>query len=389
MDKTTKIIIGIIVAIIVIAGIWYGVSRKPTVPTAKEPIKIGFMGPLSGDGASYGQTELDAINMAINEINQKGGIKGRLLQVIAEDGKCDGKEATIAANKLINIDKVKIILGGACSSETLAIAPLTEQNKVLVLTGISSNPKISDVGEYIFRLSPTDEDFFRPQARTFYSELGYKKVAVLSEQTDYCITAREAFIDEFKKLGGEVVAVEVSSPKEKDYRTYITKIKAKDPAAVVIIPQTPITGGLMAKQVKELMPNVQILGSYSMESADAIKASEGALNGAIIFSVATDIPSGKVIIERYRQTYNKEPIDYFLPLEGWDRIFLVKQAIENCDGLDTDCMKNYLYNSKFNLSVGEYRFNSKGDITIFYTNLFKVENNKANPIGPTRTIVKE
>jgi branched-chain amino acid transport system substrate-binding protein len=389
MNKPTKIIIGIIVAIIIIYGALYILSKKPVPTLKKEPIKIGFIAPLTGDGASYGQTELNSINMAVNEINQKGGIKGRLLQIIAEDGKCDGKEATIAANKLINIDKVKIILGGSCSSETLAIAPLTEQNKVLVLTGIASNPKISDVGEYIFRLTPTDEDFFRPQARAFYNELGYKKVAVLSEQTDYCITAREAFIDEFKKLGGEVVAVEVSSPKEKDYRTYITKIKAKNPEAVVIIPQTPITGGLMAKQVKELMPNVQILGSYSMESSDAIKASEGALNGAIIFSIATDIPSGKTIIEKYKQTYNKEPVDYFLPLEGWDRVFLVKQAIEYCKDINTDCMKDYLYNNKFNLSLGEYRFNSKGDITIFYANLFKVENNKANPMGPTRTVVKE
>jgi branched-chain amino acid transport system substrate-binding protein len=388
MNKSIKIILWLIVAIIIIYGIWYGVSKKPITPTTKEPIKIGFIGPLTGDVASYGQTELETIQLAINEINQRGGIKGRPLQIIAEDGKCDGKEATIAVNKLINIDKVKIILGGVCSGETLAIIPLTEQNKILVLTGNSSNPQISDAGEYIFRLCPTDQDLYRPEAKAFY-ELGYKKVAVLSEQTDYCITAREAFVDEFKKLGGEIVDVEISNPNERDYRTYITKIKAKNPEAIVIIPQNPISGGLMAKQAKELMPNVQILGSYNMETSDAIKASEGALNGAIVFSLATDIPTGKEIIEKYKQAYKKDPIDNFVPREAWDRVFLVKQAIEHCGDINTDCMKDYLYNTKFNLSLGEYRFNSKGDITIFYTNLFKIKNNKANPMGPTRIVVKE
>jgi ABC-type branched-subunit amino acid transport system substrate-binding protein len=145
----------------------------------------------------------------------------------------------------------------------------------------------------------------------------------------------------------------------------------------------------MAKQAKELMPNVQILGSYAMETSDAIKASEGALNGAIVFSLATDIPTGKEIIEKYKQAYKKDPIDNFVPREAWDRVFLVKQAIEHCGDINTDCMKDYLYNTKFNLSLGEYRFNSKGDITIFYTNLFKIENNKANPMGPTRIVVKE
>lgn len=388
MNRRIKIILSTIVSVVIIIVVWYGVSKKPETIT-KEPIKIGYIGPLTGDGASYGETEKNAIEMAVNEINTAGGIKGRLLKVIYEDGRCDGAEAAKAATKLINIDKVKIILGGACSSETLAIAPLTEQNKILVLTGISSNPQISDAGEYIFRLVATDEDFFRPQAKVYYSELGYKKVAILSEQTDYAITARKAFIDEFQKLGGEIIAEEVSNPGERDYRTYITKIKVKNPEAVVIIPQTPITGGLMAKQVKELMPNTQILGSYSMESPDAIKASEGALNGAIIFSIATDIPAGKAVIEKYLQIYKKEPANYFLPMEGWDRIFLVKQAIEHCEEVNTECMKNYLYNSKFNLSIGEYYFNSKGDISTFYTNLFKIENDKAVPLGSTRAVVKE
>lgn len=353
------------------------------------PLKIGFVTPLSGPGASIGQEELDVAQMAVDEINSQGGVLGKKLELIPEDGKCDGKEASTIANKLVNIDKVKIILGGACSSETLAMAPITEENKVILFSGISSNPQISDMGEYIFRTSSTDEDFFRPEARYFYEKLDYKKVGVLSENTDYSLSAKDAFVDEFKKLGGEVVSVEIAKPEERDYKTHITKILSRNPDAFVIIPQTPATGGLMAKQVRQ-QSNIQILGSYSMETEEAITSSEGSLNGAYIFTVASPsaIPEGKEVIARYQAKFNKEPPEPYAALAAWDRVFIIKQAIEACKELNTDCIKDYLYTAKFSYSIGDYTFDKKGDITVFYTGVYKISNNKKEIVEPGIKVVK-
>ena len=112
-----KIIIGIVVIILIVVGISY-FGKNSSQPTSQEPIKIGFIGSLSGDAASYGETEKNTTELALEEINSKGGINGRVVNIVYEDGKCNGKDATNAVQKLINIDKVKIIFGGTCSAET-------------------------------------------------------------------------------------------------------------------------------------------------------------------------------------------------------------------------------------------------------------------------------
>ena len=119
------------------------------VPVRKiQSLKLDGSLPLTGPAAKYRVHESALI--AVEEINSSGGVNGKMIELIMEDGKCDGATAARAAQKLISIDKVKIILGGHCSTETLAIAPLAERNKVLLLASTSSSPAISGAGEYIF-----------------------------------------------------------------------------------------------------------------------------------------------------------------------------------------------------------------------------------------------
>jgi branched-chain amino acid transport system substrate-binding protein len=380
MNKTTKTILGVVIVIIVAFLVWYGVSNKEEA--GEKIIKLGYIGPLSGPGASIGQTELNAAQMAVDEINAKGGVKGYKFELIPEDGKCEGKEATVAAQKLVNIDKVKIILGGACSSETIAAASITEPNKVLLITDLSSNPSISDLGEYIFRLTPTDKDIYTPTAEILFQRYNLKEIGVISENTDYGKTALEAFVKKFKELGGNVLEQILVNPDQRDYKTEIIKIKSKEVKNVLIIPQTPQTGGLIAKQTKELIPGINIYGAYSMESEDAIKASQGALEGAIVVSISSkNFPSSlsKNVYDKYKSKYG-EPADFISLFGSYDRVYVVAQALESCGRLDADCMKDYLYSNRFNLSLGEYGFDNKGDIDTFYLAIFKIENGKANPI---------
>ncbi|MEK7185690.1 MAG: ABC transporter substrate-binding protein, partial [Patescibacteria group bacterium] len=183
MNNTVKLIGGIIVLVLIVWGITAFTNPSGAPVSETGPIKIGFIGPLSGDAAVYGETEKNAVEIALEEINQSGELKRRL-EVIYEDGKCSGKDAVTAAQKMINIDKVSIIFGGVCSSETLGLAPVVESNKVVLFSAFSSSPLISQSGDYVFRKSPSDSDFGKADAELIASQ-GIKRVAMISENSDY------------------------------------------------------------------------------------------------------------------------------------------------------------------------------------------------------------
>jgi len=141
-----------------------------------------IIGAITGPVAKYGSYE--AVTLAVEEINNAGGIKGRKINLIAEDGKCDAKEAVNAANKLINVDGVKIILGGHCTPESLAIAPIAEQNRVIMFASITSTPSLTNMGDYVFRTSPVSVVQSILVANLSYNSLHLRKVAIVYEQTD-------------------------------------------------------------------------------------------------------------------------------------------------------------------------------------------------------------
>src|SRR3989338_295532 len=119
--------------------------------------KIGVMLPLTGDGAAYGLPIQKSIKIALDEVNAKGGVNGRMLEPVYEDSKCNPKDGNAAAQKLVNVDKVKVIIGGVCSGETMGAAPITEANKVILISPSATSPDITDKGgDFVFRLSPSD-----------------------------------------------------------------------------------------------------------------------------------------------------------------------------------------------------------------------------------------
>ncbi len=153
-------------------------SNDKKEPAQGEVIKLGFVGPLTGDVANPGILARSAAEIAVEEINQMGGVNGTKITFIAEDGKCTPKDATTAGKKLIEVDKVLAIVGGMCSGETLAIAPLAESEKVVTVSYASSNPTITNAGDFIFRVFPSDSFQGSVSARYAYENLG-KKAAVV------------------------------------------------------------------------------------------------------------------------------------------------------------------------------------------------------------------
>jgi len=356
----------IVVAVIALLAVFLPIPPQKT-------IKIGFIGPLTGDAAIVGKNELNAINLALGDLENKISIK---IQIIAEDGKCNGQDAATAAQKLVNIDKVKIILGGICSAETLSAAPIAETNKVILFSSFSTSPDITKAGDYIFRNAYSDE-IFGIKAAEMVKE---KKIAMITENSDYSIGLREVFKREFVKLGGAIVSDEIYAPNEKDFRTYLTKIKASNSEAIFINPATSASGaGMIAKQIKELGINVPLYSNFIIWGKDSLDAAGGALEGATFFDAPILNPNNagtNDFISRYTLKYGA-PYNEFEVGARYDSVLILVGALEKCKE-NTDCIKNYLYAMKsYNGTIGTYSFDKNGDAVGLIAVIKKIVNGQS------------
>lgn len=367
MKKFLKVIVLVIAIVIVVVSYKLYINKKTivSVENLNEPIKIGFISPLTGDAVVAGEIAKNATEMALGEINESGELK-RKLEIIYEDGKCNGKDAATAAQKLINIDRVKIILGGDCSSETLAVAPLAESNKVILFSSFSSSPLISQAGDYVFRNSPSDADFGKTDANFIVSQ-GIKNIAIITENTDYSQGVRGVMKSIFKQKNVDIIADEIFNSGTKDFRTNLSKIKPLNPEAVYInVGTSPASAGIIAKQMKELgITNVKIFSNPMLADKDAIDAGGKAVEGAI-FSDGKDLSQlAGSTIQKYKEKYQKDPAYSYLMTARYDSLYIIKNAIKNCGDDNSDCIKEYLYNMpKYDGTFGSYKFDSNGDLDL-------------------------
>jgi len=187
------------------------------VKKEEKEIKIGSIGPLTGAAASYGEKMTRAIDLAINEINEKGGINGKKVVVKHEDDKLEAKDGVSAFQKLVSADKAVAIIGAAGSSVTLAISPVAESNKVVLITPISSAVAISKAGDFVFRICPSDALQGKIVAK-WVIEKGFKNAAILYLNNDYGTGLKDGFKEEYAKLGGQVVIEEAFEKGATDFR---------------------------------------------------------------------------------------------------------------------------------------------------------------------------
>ncbi len=348
----------VIVVVLIVVGVR---SSKNKGADETGPIKIGFISPLSGDAASYGESARNSLELMVEKLNATGGIDGRQVEVIYEDGKCDGKAASLAAQKLVTVDKVQAIIGGLCSGETVAAAPIVEQAKVLLLSPGSSAPAITDAGDYIFRTYPSDIGFSH-QLSNLVASKGIKRVALISEQTDYSQGLRNAFLVDMKEKGIEVVADENYAPDTNDFKAIGQKIRDVKPEAIFMNPQTATTATRIAKQLRDLGDNTQLYGVGIFTNTEFAK-SGSFVNGMIILDIASDSNkelSNQLAVE-YKAKFGKDaPYPIFSNLT-YDTLNILKGGIEKV-GYNGEKLKNYLYTMKPHVGIiGNISFDKNGD----------------------------
>ena len=252
-----------------------------------EVIKIGFISPLTGNVASFGQDGKAAVEAYFT---QNPTIGDSAVEVIYEDGKCNGQDAANAAQKLINIDKVQVIIGGLCSGETLAAAPIADANKVVLISAASSSPEISSAGDYIFRNYPSDAGVAKTLVNAVLEES--TSIALLTEQTDYAQGYRAAIQSHLESLEKSDLLVldEAFAADNTDFRTLLAKVADSGADALVLIPQSPVTGGFGAKQAKEIGLDIQIYSGDAIVGPDFFDTAKDAGEGVKAF-LASENPS--------------------------------------------------------------------------------------------------
>ena len=324
-------------------------------------IKIGLISPLTGDTASLGTDVLNGVRMAVQEINDKGGIDGKKVELVAEDGRCASAEANSAAQKLVNIDKVVAIVGGFCSGETLAASKVIEPAKVILLSPGSSSPDITKAGAFVFRNYPSDALKTVATAKVF-GEKGYKKVAMISENTDFCQGVRKGMI---KDVGsGAIVFDEVVEPGTKDFRTLITRLKDIEFDVFYMNTNGDAPMGPMAQQFREQGFTQPIFSHEVADSATLGAAAAEAVEGLELVTVPT-AGEGTDFEATFTAAYGKPQSSIAFAAHAYDAANVLFQAIGTA-GTNGDEVRAYLANftmaSPYEGVVGKWGFDENGDV---------------------------
>ncbi len=360
MNKSSITLLILAGLIVVIIGFSMSADRNPSTLT------IGLIGPLSGDGTGFGETERHATEIALEEINALGGVGGRLVAVVYEDGRCNAKDALGAMQKLIAQNHVRIVLGGVCSAETLAIAPIANENKVLLFSAFSSSPDITNAGDYVFRNAPSDSDVAKLDGENL-AKTG-TRIALLTEETAYSLGVRTIILKTIAQHNllpviEERYASPLSGATNADYRAVLSKIKAVNPDVLYVNPGTSArAGGLIVKQARELGLVVPIHGNFSIATPEATVAAGATLEGAVVSDASDLSGKGKDLLARYKQRFGTEPTNAYEMGAAYDRVYILKQAIETV-GDDPTKIREYLYSMPdFEGTVGRYHFDKNGDV---------------------------
>jgi branched-chain amino acid transport system substrate-binding protein len=279
---------------------------------AKSELVVGEYGSLTGSDATFGQSTRMGVELAVSELlaNKGGTIGGLPVRVVSEDDQGKPEEAANAVQKLLNQDQVVSVIGEVASSRSLAAAPICQQAGVPMVSPSSTNPKVTDVGDYIFRMCFIDPFQGTVMAKFAGTNLGLKRVAILKDiKSDYSVGLAQFFADAFKAAGGTIVAEQAYQAGDQDFSSQLTAIKAKNPEAI-FVPGYYTEVGLIARKAKELGLQAPLLGGDGWESEQLLAIGGEALNGSYYsnhFAVDNPDPRLQEFLAKFKTKFGKEP----------------------------------------------------------------------------------
>ncbi|HEX8235172.1 MAG TPA: ABC transporter substrate-binding protein [Abditibacteriaceae bacterium] len=317
-------------------------------PYQGDEIVLGEYGSLTGSTATFGQSTHNGIMMAVDEANTKDGVLGKKIRVVTVDDAGKTEQAATAVLKLINQNKVLAVLGEVASSRSLAAAPICQKAGVPMISPTSTNPKVTQVGDYIFRTCFIDPFQGTVMARFARQNLKATKAAVLTDvANDYSKGLTEFFIEEWKRSGGEIVAEASYSEGDKDFRAQLTRIKGTNPD-VIYVPGYYTEVGNIAVQARSLGIKQVMMGGDGWDSPKLFEIGKQAVQGFYFsnhYSPQSKDPRVVAFIASYKKRYNNQTPDA-LAAVAYDAGRIMIDAIKRAGNTDREKIRDAIATTK-------------------------------------------
>ena len=340
---------------------------------AAEPVKVGVVLPFTGPVASDGNRTFNGIQLAVSEINARGGVAvgGNKvpLEIVKEDSTCNPRLSVAATEKLMTRDRVSAVIGDFCSTSTLASSEVAKRSEVALITPISIAPSITKQGNpWMFRTCDNSDMMARAFADFAVKKLGIKKWAFLARNDDYGRGAVESLGPLIKKAGGAIASVEYHPQGATDYYTLLTKIRASRPDGVALIANSAehsvATNQMaelgMTKEMKLLDPTSAYFNPDFLRLTG--KNADGMV-GPTRYVDVIDTPQNKKFVADYQAAYKEKP-DKFAE-SGYETVYILAQAIERANGAAPKLVRDALTKTQYQGLQGRtYRFDPNNQIVI-------------------------
>ncbi|HZL79682.1 MAG TPA: ABC transporter substrate-binding protein [Candidatus Limnocylindrales bacterium] len=309
--------------------------NKPADQSGGETIKVGEYASLTGSEATFGQSSHKGTQLAVDELNANGGVLGKKIQLLTEDNQSQAGQSATVVRKLISSDGVVAILGEVASSRSLEAAPICQQNKIPMISPASTNPKVTEAGDYIFRVCFIDPFQGTVMANFARKTLKLQNVAVLTDvKSDYSVGLAKFFKEGMVAGGGKIAVEQNYSGGDKDFNAQLTSIKASNPDGI-FVPGYYTEVGLIALQAKQLGLTVPIFGGDGWESSSLVPIGGAALEGDYFsthFSPEDTSPAVQNFVKQYKQKFNETP-DAMAAL-GYDSVMILADAMKKTGSTD-------------------------------------------------------
>lgn len=353
---------------------------------AQDTVKVGVIQPLTGSVAYNGQAFVSGAKLAVERRNAAGGVFGRKVELVIEDGQCRPANSVNAAEKLIQRDKVVALAGAFCSSATAAVMPVAEKYKVPLLTGVSSKADLTEKGmQYFFRSAETDRLMSKTFSKILAEKLQLKTVAYIGVNDDWGRGGVEDFSKDLGALGVKTVMKEYFDHGATDFYTLLTKLKASNADGVFVAAETQ-DGSILVKQFKEFGLKTKIFGVGSWATADFVglvgEASEG-IYAAVPYASSLPGERNKAFVDLYTAAYKEKPGKY--GAAGYNALNIMMEALARAGKAEPDAVRDALRKTDYAAPNGRYRFTEKGEGYGFDVVLVQIVNKEPRVVAQSAT----
>lgn len=308
---------------------------------------IGNFGSLTGAEATFGLSTRDGIILALEEWNKKGGVLGKQIELIAYDNQGKPEEARLSVEKLINIDNVVAILGEVASTRSLAGAPVAQQNKVPMISPSSTNPMVTQKGDFIFRVCFIDPFQGEVIAKFAYNSLKLRKAAILRDsKSDYSMGLSQFFANTFTALGGEIVGDEKYASGDVDFKAQLTNLKSKQPD-FIYVPGYYTEVGLVARQAREQGIKVPLMGGDGWDSSKLTEIGGESVEGNYFsnhYTVEDPRPEVQNFIKNYKARFGTTPDS--LAALAYDSAQVLFDSLKRANTIDGEKLRDAIAATK-------------------------------------------